>query len=510
MQATETITCRDFVDHSTDLLEGVVSAELARELGTHAEGCGDCRRYLGQVEMTVDLSFGLTSHGSLLQTDREDLEVIHERFHKASSRQSASRPPERGQDDSCMGLDEATARGFLADSLEDHEQIAVLQHLISGCAPCVQTCRSVAMPGLEGKLRVRESRREPRPSRSTEFRYRETLESALREKGWRPDVSQCTRALLLWLIREGRSRLSSDPASCERIASLASTVSECLTPTDRARAAMFWGHVVRKTTANFREVDQHFDRAEALLAQHDRSSLLVAKLLRMRALARYCQSRFEEALVLLDEASEIYRDKGDFARIGECALERAAVELELFGPQKAVATLLGAVPLIDWNDSPRYGLAATQNLTVYYADSGSVRRACLALEVCRKQLPLLGPCRVESLSLDWAEGKARNAGGDFEGAARLLSSIRERFLELGLQSQAAFVSLDLAISLLGQRKYGELLPLAEAMVAYFMSRRIAGEALASLKLFQEAVVARSITVFQVRCLERHLARDPTL
>lgn len=517
MRATKSIRCREFVNQSTDLLEGALGAKARLALESHANDCPACRRYLSQIESTVDRTRELGRQGEPSRGRVEELmmavsgDPIHEGVSPVVPSQYGFLTPPNV----CSNFDEDVARAFLEDRLPDEQQLFVLEHLIDGCEMCAALSRRVAFPELGDVAHTRRDLREESLVPSVGARYQKLLEDLLSDNpseiaSLTPCAEVNTERFVLWVIRQGRNCLSYDPTRCERMAEITTEASRHLSGLCRARAAMFRGHVIRKTRVDFVEADRWFDEAEAGLEGANGCRITFAKLLRMRALARQGQSRYREALELFCRAEDIYRELGEISRIGECALDRAATETELLGPEVGIETLLRAAALMRWDDSVRYSVAATQNLTIYYADVGRVDRAMLALAVCRRKLPQLGARDVESLYLDWAEGKILNAAGDFGVAAELLQGIRDRFLDLGLPSQAAFVSLDLAVSLLELRRSKEIAEIAEPMIAYFLSRGLTGEAMVAVRLFRESVVAQSLSIAQIRSLELRLSRLPRL
>lgn len=45
--------CRDFVELTTDLLEGALDPDTEARATTHLGGCPDCARYLEQIRWTI-------------------------------------------------------------------------------------------------------------------------------------------------------------------------------------------------------------------------------------------------------------------------------------------------------------------------------------------------------------------------------------------------------------------------------------------------------------------------
>lgn len=516
MSQTNAISCREFVRQSTELLERSLDTTRHKALETHRDSCPHCRRYVQQIETLVGWSAHLkTTEKPSKAREKELMGAIGGLDREVQDASFVKAGQEHADSGECSFLGCGDPERFLEDSFPDDVQVGILNHLIEGCETCSSRCRKRVYPGLEDYQGVRRKEREPTPTADVRAQYEALLAgliSARPGKVQETPIGLAPRSVgfVHWLIREGRERLAREPADCQQLAELATEASVGLPPMCRVRAAMFRGHVARKALTDFVEADIWFNKAEAELHDIPGSEIILAKLLRMRALARYVQSRYSEALALLDQAELLYLELGEFARIGESALDRAAIEMELKGPNIAISTVLRSTPLIDWADSVRYSMAATQNLAVYYAESGRPSRAASVLQLSRKRLLLMGEPAVDKLLLDWVEGKILNSQGDYAAAAGLLRETRHRFLDLDLSSQCAFVSLDLACSLLELGRPRELAEICQPMIAYFLSRGITGEALMTTRLFQRALLEQSLTLIHIRTLNEVLSREPRL
>ena len=92
----------------------------------------------------------------------------------------------------------------------------------------------------------------------------------------------------------------------------------------------------------------------------------------------------------------------------------------------------------------------------------------------------------DRLRLDWVEGLIAVGLEDHDRACRLLTQVRQTFLEEGNVYEAALAALDLAPSYLKEGKTAEVRELADEMVTVFRDHDVPREALASALLFQEA------------------------
>lgn len=58
---SEPLRCQQVVEELAGYLEGAIEAELGSRIREHLAGCGDCTRFLAQLELTISLVGGLPS-----------------------------------------------------------------------------------------------------------------------------------------------------------------------------------------------------------------------------------------------------------------------------------------------------------------------------------------------------------------------------------------------------------------------------------------------------------------
>lgn len=266
---------------------------------------------------------------------------------------------------------------------------------------------------------------------------------------------------------------------------------------------MLEGLVLRKVRGDFAASDRCFSRARRLARQSD-EKVLEGKVLSLWAFSLFSQSRLGEAIALYEEAMELFSGIGDFARWAECLMDMTR-PLEELDPSASISLLLRCSCLIEWEGDDRRAMAMGQYLASSYLLMGRSRRSQVAAEMCRRRLRPLGLGRSVELRLEWLEARALNIQGRFGEASSRLEAIREEFLSLDLPAFAAFVSLDLSISLIGLRRWGALVAVSEQMATFFVSRGISGEAAVAMALFREAVAAQTLTIAQVQALRERLA-----
>ncbi|HEX5719862.1 MAG TPA: hypothetical protein VF179_27150 [Thermoanaerobaculia bacterium] len=112
----------------------------------------------------------------------------------------------------------------------------------------------------------------------------------------------------------------------------------------------------------------------------------------------------------------------------------------------------------------------------------------------------------DRVRLDWVEGRVAAGLGDHDRARRLLTQVRQTFVEEGNAFDAALVGLDLSISHLQEGKTAEVRELADEMVTVFRDLEVAREPMAALLLFQDAARRETATAELAREVAASLTR----
>jgi len=198
------------------------------------------------------------------------------------------------------------------------------------------------------------------------------------------------------------------------------------------------------------------------------------------------QRRFEEALSLLDEAAAVGRSP---AR----ALIKRGFTLEVMGEyERAVETLLRAAPLADVRRDPRLANNLRLNLAVNYCHIGRYKEAS---ELVREARPLTAELGDEMVfvRITWLEGRiAAGLGRPVEGR-RLLAAARRRFMAEGMSYDVALALLEEAALFLESGQTAEVKALVRELPQVFAAQGVHREALAALRLFQEAAERETAT-----------------
>jgi tetratricopeptide (TPR) repeat protein len=282
-------------------------------------------------------------------------------------------------------------------------------------------------------------------------------------------------------------------AVAERVAdAFAETAAESSIPAQsdalaglRARAWAQLGNALR-IGSDLEGAAAAFRSAEALLAAHPRLGLLdKARVLDLKASLCKDRRQFPEAARLLDRVIAIYQRLGQANLTGRALAQKGMLLLHTRDREGCMALLRRALELIDPHENPRWHLIVRHNLISALVDDGKPREAFALLFHTRPLYLKMGD-RMNLLRLRWLEGQVAQGLNRLEQAEAAYREVREAFVELEIEYDAALVSLDLATVLAQQGRATEMRRLAEEMLVFFESRQILPEAMAAFLVFCNA------------------------
>ena len=247
--------------------------------------------------------------------------------------------------------------------------------------------------------------------------------------------------------------------------------------------------------ANVLRVSGNLELAEATLeeAKHlwqagsDPAGVLdPGRLLDLEASLRRDQRRLPEALVLLDEAAAVGRSP-------ERALLKKGNTLEVMGEyERAVEALLRAAPLVSQKGDPRLEKILSGNLALNYCHLGRFAEAAELADRVRAAAVETGD-EIEVLRMTWTQGRIAAGLGQAGEARTLLAQARRGFAAQGMDYDVALALLEESALLLDEGRTAEVKALARALAVVFDSKGVHREALAALRLFQEAAEEENAT-----------------
>ncbi len=326
----------------------------------------------------------------------------------------------------------------------------------------------------------------------------------------RPAVLRETPEFQSWAVaeqicHESIEAAAEDADEAVELARLAELAASLITGDDawcsriRGYAAFHVGNALR-VKGNLPNSDEAFHRAAARWkagAAGDPEGLLdEARVLGLEASLRRAQRRLPEALDLLDRALAV--DRSETQR-GRLLVKRAKTLEEMGQHEEAIATLRRALPLIDSEREPRLLRNLLHNLVVNLCAQARFSEAEPLLKILRKAA-LQDRRHLNLVRLVWLEGRIAAGLGRPAEAVSHFEQVRREFLAKEIDFDAALVSLELAVLYLEQEHTSEVKTISRELAPVFVAQRVSREALATLKLFREAVEKEAITAELARRL----------
>ncbi|HEX3126667.1 MAG TPA: hypothetical protein VH394_05000 [Thermoanaerobaculia bacterium] len=351
-------------------------------------------------------------------------------------------------------------------------------------------------------------------------RGRELFEELLRHPPARQELLVAnsarfrSRALGEVLLERAHEAGFSDPARSSELARLAVTLADLLAKEGtgegidglRARSWAQLGNALR-ICSDHAGAAQAFEVAVDLLESGQISALEIARVLDLQASLKRDQRQFDEAMVLMDRVIAIYRKLGQKALLGRSLKQKSMICGESGDVEGEILLLRRALELLSPEGEPRSFLAARHNLILALCAAGRPRDA-FALLFHTRPLYLKGD-RMNLLRLRWVEGAVALGLQRYEQAAVAFHEVREAFLELGLDYDAALASLDLTEVYAVQGRTADVRRLAEEMLEVFQSRNIHREALCALSVLQQAARLEKAGLVLVREVASFLRKART-
>ena len=93
----------------------------------------------------------------------------------------------------------------------------------------------------------------------------------------------------------------------------------------------------------------------------------------------------------------------------------------------------------------------------------------------------------------WLEGKIKAGFGDLEAACAVFENVRQSLAKQKIAYDCAVVTLELAVLHLKEGRTAEVQELTRQLLPLFQAQKVSRKALATIKLFCEAVEKETIT-----------------
>ncbi len=256
------------------------------------------------------------------------------------------------------------------------------------------------------------------------------------------------------------------------------------------RAYILLGHAL-KEVGRPTEADTAYQEAFRICQEEKISASIRAFLHLKLAVLRSCQKRYQEALRLTSEATEMYRTEKDLEGEGIALATLGMVHIDLRLFDDAVSVLTMALSKYRLNHRAHY--AACGNLA--FAVSEAVNPDFdAALKHLRRARQILGPRRsIQKSRLYWIEGSILNRCGLTERAEHRWRKAQAEFVKFQAPYEVALVGLEISTLLRFQKRWPELEHMAADTYRRFNELREDNEALAALKLWLEAAQDRTLS-----------------
>ncbi|MFL6234167.1 MAG: helix-turn-helix domain-containing protein [Thermoanaerobaculia bacterium] len=257
-----------------------------------------------------------------------------------------------------------------------------------------------------------------------------------------------------------------------------------------------WAHLAnaRRVASDFSRADKAFVQAWKLWragASSDSNLLPEWRLLDLEASLRRDERRFQEALELLDRAIATNRINKPAA--AQILLNKEFIFDQIGDLQGALTALLQAAPLVEASGNNRLLFALRFKIANNLCQLGRCGQASKQLPQVRELAEQLGN-ELDLIRVLWLEARLAAKQGETAEAITNLEQVRRDFTARGVPYDAALASLELAVLYLQEERLLEVQKLARTLTWIFQAHGIAREALASLTLFSDAALRKTVTV----------------
>ncbi|HSS49650.1 MAG TPA: hypothetical protein VLX28_11960 [Thermoanaerobaculia bacterium] len=223
------------------------------------------------------------------------------------------------------------------------------------------------------------------------------------------------------------------------------------------------------------------------------------RLLDLEASLCCAQSRFEDALALLERAIAVGRCRGRY-------LINKGLTLEGMGDyERAIETLLVAKIQPDVQADPRLCNILYNNLALDFCHARRFPEAAGLAQQVREVAAEMGDA-ILLLRVTWIDGRIAAGLGRTGEALSLLAQARREFESRNMMYDVALALLEEAGLLLDEGRTAEVKTLTRGLPAVFEAEEVHREALVALRLFHEAAEMEAATAELARRVLRYLFR----
>ncbi|HEX7181211.1 MAG TPA: hypothetical protein VF756_05170 [Thermoanaerobaculia bacterium] len=244
----------------------------------------------------------------------------------------------------------------------------------------------------------------------------------------------------------------------------------------------------------YRAIDQFEEAAAAFKKAYEwqeagtGDQALKARLLDLHASYQGAKREWEDALDTLKILPGLYHELGQPHFAGRALIVKALYANNSGNPEKAIDINDEGLALIDHDRDPELVTIAIKNHLLYLTDSGKFDVAWRLLFEHRPRFQVLG--QVTAVKLRAIEGRINYGLGKLASAESIFREVKQGFAEHGLRFACALATLDLAITLMRQRRIDETEKEVLEAVPIFRSLDVQPEIYGCVILLEEAFRTR--------------------
>jgi tetratricopeptide (TPR) repeat protein len=429
-------------------------------------------------------------------------------------------------------VSEELLRRFLRTEADKDEARQVVRHLLSACPACSALATKVTSEvGLfpKGDTSFEEMYEEVF-ARTLAFGTKEEERLAVEKlRGWaqwaslEPATPQERFALVeanprfhtygfyQRLLEASRWYIRTDPAEAVDVVRLAITVAEHLAPGPLGKKrvadlrAAAWASLgnARRLASDFEGSRRSFNKAWKVLEEEGTNSPMDrAHIIGLESGYMQDMGEFETAEASLEEALEIYRSLGDAHLEGRTLLKMGDC-IGQVDPERGIARIRQALPLIEVSKEARLELCAEHDLAWFLNDSGKPEEALVVLDRARPVYQQF-PDRWTQLRLHWLEGRIAANIGDLAEAESIFGHLWDELHARNLNHELVLVSIDLAEVLVRKGEGERAAELIAECQPIMKAWRLHRYALAAWIVFQQALAQGQVEGIFGRIREYYL------
>jgi transcriptional regulator with XRE-family HTH domain len=226
-----------------------------------------------------------------------------------------------------------------------------------------------------------------------------------------------------------------------------------------------------------------------------------ARMFDLEASLRRDQGLPDLALQLHDKALKVARPE----EVGHLLLNKSATLDRMGDSEASIEVLAEAARVVDGERQPRLRFGLLFNRV-----AGLIRldRAAEAALIVPEVRDLAERLRndLDLLKTLWLEANVAASLGQRAAALGALEQVRRDLRTRTLPYDYALASLDIALLYRKESRFGEIMTLANEMLAIFRAQGVHREAIAAILLFRDAAERESVTLEMVRRLQNYLTQ----